>query len=608
MVGDKLNDDAVAPEGSDRPAEGRSRRQFLKMMGIGVAAGGTGIAAIAVANNGIPGISVAPSPTPAQNLAISATKGIPENARKFGIMLPSLRGEPFAHPDDTVRKALLEVGAQGGIMDAKDDLSAGALRLLLDPSVNGSPTALDPRGRSPFNPTQTHGSTFFGQLIDHDITFDATSVLGAPANPLLTNNSVTPALDLDTVFGDGPSGSPKLYGAGEGKHASARMKIGTGGVHEMFPSTANGDGTSTLLKADGRNSQTLMLEGLTVAYMKAYNRVLDELDDLDLSAFPTARQADLSNTNERYLVAREVVLWHYHWLIVNEHLPQVVGSALVKETLKKGNRFYKPPRGNAYMPIEFSSGSYRFGHSQTDPSYRANFSSGTGATSDPNKSPFYGLTFDASIPMTRFNDGSSFDRPDMLGGYPAPRRYLGWQSFFDFGDGQVLNNRRINPKITTALYTLPSAAIPGGAEVEKAALPQRNLLRVLTWALPSGQSVARELGVDPLSEADLQEIGSVYAPFATATPMWYYELAEADIVNDGLHLGPVGGRIVVETLLGLMLDDARSFLNQAPDFEPFLGTDLKFGPDRRPEIAGSRDYSHANFLYYAGVVEPGVYR
>jgi len=56
-------------------------------------------------------------------------------------------------------------------------------------------------------------------------------------------------------------------------------------------------------------------------------------------------------------------------------------------------------------------------------------------------------------------------------------------------------------------------------------------------------------------------------------------LAEAEAIAGGLSLGPVGGRIVTETLLGLLRADPTSYLSQSPRFEPFLGSDLKLGPN-----------------------------
>jgi hypothetical protein len=85
-------------------------------------------------------------------------------------------------------------------------------------------------------------------------------------------------------------------------------------------------------------------------------------------------------------------------------------------------------------------------------------------------------------------------------------------------------------------------------------------------------------------------------------------LAEAQLATDGQTLGPVGGRIVAETLIGLLRADPTSYLSVYPQFTPFLGTDLVLGPTPDPNITGDRGYTRANFLYYAGVVQPGIYR
>jgi hypothetical protein len=100
----------------------------------------------------------------------------------------------------------------------------------------------------------------------------------------------------------------------------------------------------------------------------------------------------------------------------------------------------------------------------------------------------------------------------------------------------------------------------------------------------------------------------VYAPFERRTPLWYYVLAEAEATTGGVTLGPVGGRVVTETLVGLLRADPTSYLSAHPRFRPFLGADLKLGPDLNPRIAGNRTYTRAHFLYYAGVVRPGTYR
>jgi hypothetical protein len=279
---------------------------------------------------------------------------------------------------------------------------------------------------------------------------------------------------------------------------------------------------------------------------------------------------------------------------------------VVNDVLLNGNRFYKPPSGDAFMPIEFGGAAYRFGHSMVRPSYRANFTSGTGDGTDPTKDPFFALVFNSSEPA--FSGPITNDRDDLLGGFPAPRRYVGWQTFFDFGDGQVKNNKKVDTTISSVLFTLPLPAIAPKTQTSPTVLPQRNLLRQLTWSLPSGQAIARAMGAQPLGPSDLPEITGVYAPFGTSTPLWYYTLAEAKAMEGGLHLGPVGARIVTESLIGLLRADPTSYLSVSPRFQPFLGNELRLGPNVNPNLAGDHTYTRAHFLYYAGVVTPGIYR
>jgi hypothetical protein len=580
---------------------GPTRRQFL----TGIAAAGAGLVATTSGTAGATSLLGRPRTARApSHLGPELRAGAPLDPQLFGRLFPAL--PPFAPATDAVRAALMEVGMPGGILDAHDDLLAGPKALILDPTVNGNPTVSDPYGTNPDNPTMTAGSTFVGQFTDHDITFDQTSQLGVPQNPLRSPNTRSPALDLDSVFGGGPGTRPDLYVANPDGSVGPQLKIGSGGVHEDVPRIPNGDGTYTALLGDPRNDENVVTAGLHCAHILFYNRVLSQMTNLDLGYFPTVGAGERSNRYVQFLIAREVTLWHYQWLLVNEHLPQIVGQDVVDDVVRKGNRFYLPPARDAFMPIEFGAAAYRFGHSMVRPSYRANFTSGTGDSASPAADPFFALVFDPAA--AEFSGPVSYDRDDLLGGFPAPRRYIGWQTFFDLGDGQVKNNKKIDTTISSVLFTLPVPAIAPHTQTSPTVLPQRNLLRQLTWGLPSGQAVAGLMGVDALAPADLSDIGGVYAPFASATPLWYYILAEAKVANGGVTLGPVGGRIVAETLIGLLLADPTSYLSVYPRFQPFLGTDLQLGSALDPSITGNRSYTRAHFLYYAGVVNPGTYR
>jgi hypothetical protein len=90
------------------------------------------------------------------------------------------------------------------------------------------------------------------------------------------------------------------------------------------------------------------------------------------------------------------------------------------------------------------------------------------------------------------------------------------------------------------------------------ALPQRNLLRHLTWSLPSGQAIARELGIRALTPVQLEELASFGVGFEQSTPLWYYTLKEAELAG-GARLTAVGARIIGEVFLSLLMLDRDSY-------------------------------------------------
>jgi hypothetical protein len=118
------------------------------------------------------------------------------------------------------------------------------------------------------------------------------------------------------------------------------------------------------------------------------------------------------------------------------------------------------------------------------------------------------------------------------------------------------------------LFNLPLGAISGGQP--PTALAQRTLLRHLTWSLPSGQSVAAAMGVPALTPTELSELTHLGAGFERSTPLWYYILKEAELREQGLRLGSVGGRIVAEVLIGLLQSDRNSFVVAQPSWRPTL--------------------------------------
>jgi hypothetical protein len=182
-------------------------------------------------------------------------------------------------------------------------------------------------------------------------------------------------------------------------------------------------------------------------------------------------------------------------------------------------------------------------------------------------------------------DHSVPDPDDLSGGKRAPRRFVDWPTFFDLGDGKSKPNKKIDTKLSTPLFTLPFIApnLPGNPS----SLAQRNLLRHLTFSLPAGQRVARAMEIDPLEASDLADVQPL--GLDRRTPLWFYILREAEVIESGERLGPVGGRIVAEVFVGLLQGDRTSFLRQEPGWEPTLG--------------GGGDFTMSDLLVFAGVAE-----
>jgi heme peroxidase len=483
---------------------------------------------------------------------------------RFGRMFPDL--PPFANPSNAVVEALERMGAPGGLLDAQDAMEAGPIALVADPNLSLN---------NPDNPNHTAGSTFFGQFVDHDLTFDQTSKLGSNTRPQGSRNTRTPRFDLDSVYLSGPGAAsagqdvitirgrqvapgPTIYDPND----PAKLRVESGGIFEDLPRDASG----TAIIGDPRNDENMIISGLHAAFLLFHNRAVDELRE---AGTPEA---------EVFATARRLTTWHYQWLVVNQFLPQFVGQPMTDDILATGPRFLD--KASLGMSVEFQGAAYRFGHSMVRPSYRANRTGNPGGSPETGPPQFFAFILDAA----------TFDQPDpdsLVGGHRAPRRFIGWETFFDFGGDHTQHMRRtkkIDTHISTPLFNLPRFTIP--APDGPTSLMQRNLLRHLTWSIPSGQAIAAEVGAPVLGGSDMPELAEF--GFQDSTPLFYYVLKEAEVIEDGLHLGPTGGRIVGYTWLNCLLRDPDSYLVADPAWVPTLG-------------GAGENFSILDFLKYARV-------
>ena len=212
-------------------------------------------------------------------------------------------------------------------MDANDDLAAGPVALITDPNLQ-----LINRN----NPTHTAGVTFFGQFLDHDMTFDQRSRLGFPTQPIISQNARTCFFDLDSVYAGGPSGNPELYDPAD----PIKFRIESDGQFEDLPRDPI---NHVAIIGDPRNDENMMIAGLHAAFLLFHNNAVDLI-----------RSQNPSITDiQAYFQAHRLTVWHYQWMIVHEFLPHIVPQSVIDDVLTNGRHFYNPLRNQAFIPVEF---------------------------------------------------------------------------------------------------------------------------------------------------------------------------------------------------------------------------------------------------------------
>jgi hypothetical protein len=489
----------------------------------------------------------------------------------------------FERNTSNLRNALIDIGKLGGRMDAKDQLGDGGEQAAIDLIVN---PALSANNQN--NAVMKAGHTFIGQFIDHDLTFDLNSRLAVVTEPTESPNERDPRFDIDSVYGGGPSRDPELYER-RGRERPTKLKIENGGLFEDVPRRSD----RSAIIADPRNDENMMISGLQAAFIMFHNHAVDVVKDDNRRL----------SSEEVFEKARQLTTWHYQWIVLTEILPLFIGEGLTRDILERGRRFYRPR--TPFIPVEFQGAAYRFGHTLVRPSYRANLN-GENASNSP-ANPFFGMIF-----VPDGEERNPADPVDLRGGARARRRFIGWQTFFDFGptftDGPgnpnpaIRPNKRVDTAISTPLLELPVGTIAGAAPNEPIiSLPARNMLRGITWGLPSGQSIARRIGA-PVLDGNNDDFLRGLRDYDTqrerlnlddSTPLWVYCLEEGfRLGTAGNHLGPVGGRIVGEVFIGLLELDHESFLNASRRWRPTL-------PDRSGRVTGN--FKMIDFLTFAGV-------
>jgi heme peroxidase len=410
--------------------------------------------------------------------------------------------------------------------------------------------------------------TYFGQFLDHDITFDrdglAIELLADPAlQPLPSLNGLrntrSSTIDLDSVYAvpaAARNGDRLVVGPVTPLNGETRPLLrpaGKGDLNDLPRQARNPDPglDRAAIIGDPRNDENTIVAQLHTAFLKAHDSLVDEGRD-----FETAR--------------RDLIL-RYQAIVLNDFMRKVCDPAVVDDVLANGPRFWRVGSpGHLFMPVEFSVAAYRFGHSMVRKQYDFNV----------NFTKEFIATFDELFSFTALS--GQIGEVVVPGGFDTLTEnwIIEWERFLPLGSTPPQKARLIDPRLTDQLFQLRNTfglpeggEFPAGSQAQQLApkLAMRNLLRGYLFGLPTGQAVARLLNAEVLEGASLLAALPTAAmktsaePFAQASPLWFYVLAEAGnpAGPGGRHLGPVGSRIVAETLWNLVKHSSISILDGA---------------------------------------------
>ena len=424
------------------------------------------------------------------------------------------------------------------------------------------------------------GYTYFGQFVDHDLTFDNTSSLNPAddgAKGRFPTNLRTPRFDLDSLYGDGPDAQPFLYG---GDGASLLFKDGdvnsvgtTGQFSGQAPQDLLRSPNGRAMIGDKRNDENVLIGQIQLLFVRYHNAVVKTLAAADPALTGTL-------LFER---ARQEVRWTYQTLVVEDFLPRIVRADVqqnLKDAASPDERAHRyalythDKRGN--LPREFVVAAYRYGHSGVRQGYQMN--AGTmldifaGSDKDPGEPSLLGFK---PLPKTLVIDDFGRFFPGTPPSPPTdtipPRVANVPNTILQYA--YKLDTNIVDPLGALPLNILPTSDTKGGifAEIEDAIAPETlpltrqpvppspherpslallNLLRGNTYKVQSGQEIARVLRSKGLHQAATLTSDQLsvrvgrkdtagnnifrYEPICSTslaleedTPLWFYILAEA---------------------------------------------------------------------------------
>jgi hypothetical protein len=422
------------------------------------------------------------------------------------------------------------------------------------------------------------GYTYLSQFIFHDLTWLSEEGGG-------TKNKASSALDMDSLLGnrftlpDPPCpGSNDALRVGMTHNGEGSLPPLPWDVPRKPRCVAASDEDRRPkgfpLVPDLRNEGFLQLAQTHVVFLKFYNAV--------------ARHNGYGGSKFNEAAARREFVQHVQSVVLFDLL-ETLAEPLVYEdvVIRNARRVIHPDavtkKSPFLIPIEFAAAAARYGHSMVRQRYAWN------SDHDDN------LPADLVTLITTSWQNGYPGSPQL--GKLARDWVIDWERFFDFspligaGARTPVPANPISPRITETMGNLPAhiRPLPSGGKSPPVgstfSVSRATLRRQVQFQMVSAQKIIyaiehmkdaipieRSLTPDELAgpPGPTADAFRKFPELAEKTPIWFYVLREAEVLGGGERLGPLGSRLIAETLHAAVEAAGQDSLVANPGWKPSL--------------------------------------
>jgi hypothetical protein len=348
------------------------------------------------------------------------------------------------------------------------------------------------------NPRIPSGYTYLLQFVAHDLVHSAIPLSVAGMLGAGTANARRTPLQLETLFGNGPVGSPFVY-ALDAPNDDRRTKLRLGRMRWKDKNVEAGCpfrdiarapaenvtgidrsiaghrvALTEALVADPRNDDHAIMSQLTALFALLHNGLIDLVRRHEPS---TGANGHFGAAHKRFLCARGALTSIYHNILRKDLMRRVLHPAIYAAYCGPNPDFIDRSAhvGKAddgwQIPIEFSHGAFRFGHAMVRPEYHINDLSTHDLNNTLEKSS-------ANDPVNMPLDSSWIVR---------------WSRFFEINGSRPNFSRRIGPYLSDGLGN--DQIFPAFDETDRVGLLYRDLFGAAIAGLWSVDALIAEIAI-----------------------------------------------------------------------------------------------------------------